>query len=136
MHAAPTAKGVSDQSSRQTRGERIEANGGRPLFPDVGAAAYLIVHWRSVGLVSAGGMGAQPLLPSELLAWQQGMAITLSPWEFSTIREMSRAYVEQSRISDKPECPPPYGNPANEFDRATVSKSVTNAFKAFMQAKR
>lgn len=80
-------------------------------------------------------MAAQPLLPSELLSWQQGMAVTLSPWEFSAIREMSRAYVEQSRISDNPECPPPYGNPVNEFDRATVSKSVTNAFKAFMQAK-
>lgn len=127
---------MADQSQRQTRGEKIEANGGRPLFPDIGEAAYLVSYWRDIGIVSAGGMAAQPLTSVEVMAWQQGSGISLTPWEFATIRDMSRGYLEQSKISDKPECPPPYGNPVNEFDRKVVSKKVTNAFQAFMQAKR
>ncbi len=136
LHSSPTAKGVADQAQRQTRGEKIITNGGRPLYPDVGEAMYLVGYWRDIGFVSAGGMGAQPLTCVEVMAWQQGAGVSLTPWEFSAIRDMSRSYLEQSRISDKPECPPPYGNPVNEFDRTIVSKKVTNAFQAFMQAKR
>jgi hypothetical protein len=52
------------------------------------------------------------------------------------LREMSRMYLIQAEESKKPECPPPYGDPVNEFDRGMVSKKVSNAFKSLLQANR
>jgi len=105
-------------------------------MPDIGAAAYLVGYWQDAGLVGVGGMGPVPISSAELIAWQQGQSIALQPWEFSVLRDISRVYLAQAQASEKPECPPPFGDPVNEFDREVVSKKVTNAFKAFIQAKR
>lgn len=82
------------------------------------------------------GMGAAPLSSREIVAWQEGSGIILQPWEFHILRDMSRAYLAQLHESEKPDCPPPYGDPVNNFDRDVVSKKVSNAFQALMQAKR
>lgn len=103
-------------------------------MPDVGEAEYLVAHWKDIGIVLSGAMGAAPLTAVELTAWQQGTGADLQPWEFSVLLEMSRAYLAARQEGAKPECPPPYGDPVNEFDRATVAKKVGNAFKAFIQA--
>lgn len=142
FHSAPIDKkrkvvsGETEPDTPLTRGEKIVRNGGTPLMPDVGAAAYLVDYWHDVGLVSVGGMGPAPLTSVELMAWQEGRGFHLQPWEFHILREMSRAYLAQAHASEKPECPPPFGDPVNEFDREVVSKKVANAFKAFIQAKR
>lgn len=136
MQSTPTDKTKKrpDEEKQPTRAERMEANGGNPLFPDVGEAAYAIHYWQDAGSVGVGGMGLAPLSAAELTAWQQGRGLSLAPWEFQTILDMSRAYVAESRAAEKPECPPPYGNPVTEFDREVVGKKVTNAFKSLLQA--
>jgi len=105
-------------------------------MPDVGESVFVVAYWHDVGMVLPGGMGPVPLTASELIAWQQGTGTDLQPWEFSALMEMSRVYLAARQEGEKPECPPPYGDPVNEFDRATVVKKVTGAFKAFIQAKK
>lgn len=105
-------------------------------MPEIGEAAYLSGYWHDLGLIGAGGMGGAVLSASEVAAWSEGLAIELSPWEFSAIREMSRAYLAQARESEKEECPPPYGAVNKEFDRDAVSSKISNTFKALIQARR
>jgi len=119
----------------KTRGQEIVDRGGTPLMPDVGDAAYLVAYWQQMGMVEQGGMGMAPMSSRELAAWCSGAGIDLQPWEFHALREMSKQYLVQLNESEKPECPPPYGDPATVFDRNVVSKKVTQAFQAFMQAR-
>lgn len=124
------------KAEQLTRAQKIERNGGIPRFPSVGDADYVITYWHELGVVESGGMGPVPLSSKEILSWQECTGIDLQSWEFRVLREMSRRYLIQAEESKKPECSPPYGDPVNEFDRTIVSKKVTNAFQAFIQAKR
>jgi len=126
----------SDKQTELTRAEKIQKNGCRPLLPDVGDAEYVITYWQDLGMVEMGAMGPVPLSAREILSWQECTGVELSAWEYRAIKQMSQAYLMQAKESEKPECEPPYGDPVNEFDRTIVSKKVSNAFKAFIQAKR
>lgn len=121
--------------AEKTRGQEIVDRGGTPLMPDVGDAAYLVGYWQQIGLVQHGGMGMAPLSASEVAAWCSQAAIDLQPWEFLAVREMSRHYVVQLTESEKPECPPPYGDPAKVFDRDVVSRKVQAAFQQLIRAR-
>ena len=105
-------------------------------MPDVGDAQYVITYWQDLGIVEMGGMSAVPLSAKEIFSWQQCTGVELEAWEFRAIKQMSQAYLVQSKESESIECEPPFGDPVNEFDRSIVSKKVSNAFKAFIQAKR
>ena len=131
-----TAKKVSAPAPKVSRGEEFIARGGRPLFPDVGDAEYIIAYWFDLGKIQSGGMGAAPLSALEISAWMTASGLCLAPWEFRVLRRMSEAYLAQLHESEKPECPPPYGNPVQIVDRNEVSKKVGNAFRALIQAKR
>ncbi|WP_396190714.1 hypothetical protein [Flavobacterium sp.] len=105
-------------------------------MPEIGAAQYLASYWFELGLIGSGAMGPVAISATELLAWQQGSGNDLTPWEFKTLREMSRAYIASMTAAETPECPPPYGKQTEAFDRSLVSKKISNAFKAFIQAKK
>ena len=104
-------------------------------MPEVYEVEYLIAYWQDMGMVGSGAMGMTPIAHSELLAWMNGKAIYLSPWEFGTIIEMSRAYISEYYQAETPDHPPPYGTPELEFDRAEVAKKVSSAFKSFIGIK-
>lgn len=105
-------------------------------MPDVEGAEYLVSYWQAAGKCNAGAMGPIPLTATDLLAWQQGTRTDLLPWEFSSLLEMSRGYISMIAEGEKLQTPPPFGDPVREFDRESVSKKVTNAFKAFIQARK
>ena len=105
-------------------------------MPFLGEAEYVVKYWQDMGLVSPGVNGPTPLSSQEIVSWSIGTGNELSSWEFQILREISKAYLVELREAEKPERLPPYGDPVNEFDREMVSKKVTNAFKAFIQAKR
>lgn len=96
----------------------------------------MVEYWQILGRCSSGSMGPVPLSATEIRSWQDGTLIDLEPWEFSTLIEMSRGYISMLLEGEKPETPPPYGDPVREFDRDLVSKKVSNAFKAFLQARK
>lgn len=75
------------------------------------------------------------LTSQEVAAWQQGTRRQLVAWEFTAIRDMSSAYLASYREGEAPECPPPYGEPAQEFDRDVVGNKVKGAFAALARGK-
>ena len=139
FHATP--KPPSDlkkpeQVKKQTRAENIISKGGTPLMPKLGEESYLLSYWFDIGMVGSGGMGATQLTALEIGAWSDLSGVELESWEFACIRKMSAAYLQYLNDSENPESQPPYGDPVNEFDRNAVEKKVSNAFKAFLQAKK
>ena len=122
------------------------AQGGEPALPDVGEVSYLLGYWQDLGLVASGAMGAVRLSAQELMAWQEGSAITLDPWEFRVLREMSAHYISSLHESAAPEFPAPLSTSrsaplsatldasSSEPDRDLIQKKVVNQFKAFMLA--
>lgn len=104
-------------------------------MPTIGEESYLLGYWFDLGMVGSGGMGAAQLSSLEINAWSDLSGVQLEPWEFACIRKMSAAYLRHLNEGENPESLPPFGDPANEFDRTAVQKKVVNAFKAFLQAK-
>jgi hypothetical protein len=132
FHSIPeTAK-----KDKITRAQKIESNGGRPLMPDVAGGEYLVAYWLELGKCSSGAMGPVPLAPADVQAWQRGTRVDLLPFEFTALLEMSRGYVSGLLEGEKADCPPPFGDKAQEFDREAVGKKISNAFKAFIAARK
>ncbi len=124
------------QRESRTRAQDIIARGGTPLYPRLDGEEYLLGYWLDLGMCSSGANGYVPLGAAEIDAWTRGTGVELQPWEFGILRQMSRAYLEQLAASEKPDCPPPYGDPVNVFDRGVVSAKITNQFKAMLQARK
>jgi hypothetical protein len=97
---------------------------------------YLIDYLLQVGPASSSGMGLAVISFTELQAWQACAGIVLQPWEGQILRRLSADYITESVRAEKPDCPPPYGNPELEFDRDVVGKKIANALKAFARAQR
>jgi hypothetical protein len=139
FHSIPEKPKSHKQSAEKTkpvsRGEKIKANGGTLLMPPLHEAEYIIQYWQSMGMVESGFNGPIPLSSKEIQAWAQGLSLELSPWEFQILRDISKAYIVELREAESLERLPPYGDPVNEFDRATVSKQLGSAFKALILAK-
>lgn len=104
-------------------------------MPDIEGAEYLFIHWQDLGIVASTGMGPAALSSQEIFAWNECCGAMLQPWELRILRDMSRAYLAQLHESENPDCPPPFGDPVNVFDRGLVAKKVGNAFRAFQQVK-
>lgn len=118
-----------------SRLESLLANGGTPLFPKLGQGEYLLSHWFELGLTATSGMGLCPLSFQEINAFAQCNGVELLAWESVTLRRMSAEYVMQLSAGEKPECPPPYGDPVNQFDREIVEKKISSAFRALIYAR-
>lgn len=131
MQSVPADKTIK-QENRISRARKIENNGGTLLMPPVSECEYLLNWWQDAGVIGYGAMGMLPLSCRDINEWQDATGIELTPWEFNTMREMSKAYVSQSHDSEKPECHPPYGTPEMIFDRGVVAKKISSAFKSFM----
>jgi len=116
--------------------DNIINNGGTPLMPPVGDADYIIGYWQALGMATPNGMGSAPLSASEISHWSQLSGIELAPFEYTSIVDMSRHYLSSMQQGAKPDFPPPYGDPVSEFDRTKVATKISNAFKAFIGAKR
>lgn len=105
-------------------------------MPEVGEVAYMVAYWLEVGMITTGGMAPAKLQSSEILAWANGCGITLAPWEFSALRDMSGAYLAQLTAGEDPEALPPYGDPVQEFDRGEMAKRIKAQMKVFSLKKR
>ena len=137
MHSTPQEKSTRKNDVEQlSRTERIIALGGEPVLPEVGELAYLLRYWQDLGLVGMGAMGPVRLSAVEVMAWQQGSGLELAPWEFSVLREMSIHYISSLQAGAKPDCPPPYGDPVNQFDRDVVQNKIQSAFQSFIMSKK
>lgn len=87
-------------------------------------------------MTGQGGMGLVQLSAQEIQAWSDCSGIELNPWEFLAIRKMSFSYIKQLNESERPDCPPPFGDPVNQIDRDVVQQKITSAFKSFILSKK
>lgn len=91
----------------KTRRERLTADGTLPSTPPTPFGAYLVGYLLDAGTFCANGMGRTPLPHSEIRAWQANAGIELSPWEASTLRQLSAEYVAMAQAAEEPDCKPP-----------------------------
>jgi len=137
MQSVPVDKNAKKQpDDRINRSQRIENKGGIPLMPQVDECEYLLAYWSDIGRFGIGAMGIVAVSCHEINEWQRGKGITLTPWEFSVIRDMSNSYVAEYYEAENPDRLPPFGDPELIFDRDKVGKSMKNAFKSLMQVKK
>ncbi len=124
------------KSEPRTRAQDILDRGGKPLYPPLDGEEYLLAYWLDLGMCAGTPNGYVALSAGEIDAWARGLGIDLQPWEFAILRHMSRAYLDQLARSEKPDCAPPYGDPVNMFDRAVVSKKISDQFRLMLQARK
>ena len=103
-------------------------------MPELDEVAYLANWWLAVGPATRTGMGAAPLAPSEILAWQAGTGRRLAGWEFQQLIDMSEAYLAELHEAEAPERAPPFGEVRK--DPAKVSASLGDALRAMARARR
>ncbi|MDC8446460.1 MAG: hypothetical protein LV471_11110 [Nitrosomonas sp.] len=133
LHSRP--KNQSETKSK-TRAELIADAGREALLPSVDEVAYVATYWQELGMVGSGAGGPIILSAQEIIAWQQGKQINLNPWEFSTLRSMSVAYIGAYHDGEKPDCPAPYGRTNDQVNRDKVARDIGKAFRTFIQAEK
>ncbi len=124
---SPTQKSKVVEDHRN-RFERITDQGRKPIFPELNELTYIATYWGKVGHCSSNGMGMVPLKDAEITAWAHAMRLRLTPFEHEAIKAMSVAYVRQYSIAEKPECPPPYGDYFDHFDRVQIGNKIDKLF--------
>ena len=89
------AKNAASSTRAEMRGRR-----DMPLGLPKVEAQHLLQMLDQMGWAESGGFGPVPLSAREILAWCDGMAVELEPWEFELIRAASRAYCRQAAAKD------------------------------------
>ena len=87
---------------------------------------HLLSALIELGVCVPTGMGVAAIPATEVLAWQQGAGVKLSPWEFSVIRAASRAYVAEY-YAENPN--PPYGDASSLRDEQVVQSRIDRMFE-------
>jgi len=106
----------------------LEGLGAKPEMPPVRSHFYIIDFWLQAGVFQASDMGAAPLSSTELMAWQSGAGVDLTPFEFTCILELSRQYLAAQNQDDQPY----QVNPVINHD--LVADKVLAAFNLFTRA--
>lgn len=118
-----------------SRMEAIKTAGGVAKFPPPPLCEYMVGYLFDAGPTQPGSGGATPLCHSEIAAWQSNTGIELDAWQASTLRALSVAYVNQSRLSVATDCPPPWAPELKPVERVDVSKQVQNAMQTLMRTR-
>lgn len=135
LNTAPKDKDSKDGRDEKTRLEAIRDAGGDVLYPPTSSCHYLVGLLFDAGPALYGGMGASPLTHSEIRAYQQNTATTLTPWEAREIRRLSSVYLSESQKAEEPDCPQPYQIETTTETKADVSKKVQSAFQLLMRTR-
>lgn len=122
------------QERLPARIDEMKANGQEAEMPP-NDAPHLTEYFFDAGAVMNLGGGQAPISSAELVAWQQGRGITLSPWEFSLLRRLSRDYLNQYFASQDPSEPAPYISRASiEANRKAVNRRISNEMRSISLA--
>lgn len=104
-------------------------------LPALSCGEYLVSYLMEAGPSLATGMGPAPLTWSEIEVWQRLTGTPLQPWEARMLRDLSRAWVLESRQAEKPDAPAPWVRVELTTDaRTTLSRSIGAALSARARA--
>lgn len=94
------------------------------------AASYLLGFFFEWGIVKQTGTGILPLDWVDMRAWAEVKGLSLSPWEATTLIEMSQAYAVELSHASSPTRPAPYRNLAEPEQVAkNLANQLDNLFK-------
>jgi len=69
-----------------------------------------VIEWLGqLGFTEAGAAGAVALSWREIAEWKRLTGVPLAPWEAKLLRNLSSAYLAESRKAEDEACPPPWG---------------------------
>lgn len=132
LNTAPKDK---DGKSGKTRLEQIKENEGEASYPPLTMCPHIPAYLFDAGPVMSGGMGPSPLSHSEIAAWQANTQTELTPWECSTLKRLSHAYLGAHQQAEAEDCPEPYAPEIEPATQAEISAKVQSAFKLLMQTR-
>ena len=72
-------------------------------------APSLLAWLLELGITESGGMGPVPLSWREIAEWTRLSGIELPPWQVRLLRNLSVAYIAESRRAEEELCAPPWG---------------------------
>jgi hypothetical protein len=109
--------------------QTLQRQGAEPALPDPGPAAYLASYLWEIGPVLPTGMGAAPITHSELASWQSNTGCELNAWEAQTLRELSKAWLNQQHESQDPTAPAPWVDVEPETRSSRLDAQARSIFK-------
>jgi hypothetical protein len=113
------------QAPTISRADQMRKQGITPQMPP-NPAPHIVTRLVEIGLTGSNGMGSVPLSWLEINEWQRATAVRLAPWEARLIRDLSVAYLAESRRAESETCPPPW--------RAQVTKREAETEEARLRA--
>lgn len=112
----------------------MTADGIVPDMPPI-RAPWIIDTLMDIGASEPGAMGPVPLSWGTIAHWQSCMGVELAPWLCRLLRRLSVEFVAESQNAREPDCPAPWTTHADEQNRATISRKVTQAFRSLIRPK-
>jgi len=99
------------------------------LIHDIGPCRYGNQETRVKDKQTYSYRGVFPVQFTEIEAWQRLSGVTLSPWEFETLRMLSDAYVVQLGKSRDEGCDAPF----DDRDLESIREHASNQFQRLFQ---
>jgi hypothetical protein len=104
---AGSKRAQTGQAPKISRIDQLKKDGIVPHMP-ANSVPHITQRLIEIGITESNGMGSAPLSWRELSEWQRNTAVDLAPWEARLIRQLSVAYVNESRRAESETCPPPW----------------------------
>lgn len=143
LNAAPRdktarAKPGAEADKPLTRRRRMLNEGREPPMPPIDeACAYMVGYLFEAGPEMPGAAGSVPLTHSEIEAWARVTGRDITPWEASTMRRLSVAYVVGRYEADELDAPAPWmPSDQDAMSRRIVGKKISAIFGGRSAAKK
>lgn len=111
-----------------SRIKKLEDEGKHVPLPPI-SAEWLVDLLMEIGPVDPIGMGVGPISWLTLEAWQHQSGRPLQPWEGRLLRDLSKAFADQSEKSKQHDCPAPWSDQV--VNRASVAQRLMAALSGF-----
>lgn len=80
-------------------------------------APHIIARLIELGITESNGMGPVPISWCEMAEWQRLTGVALDPWEARLLRQLSVAYIAESRRAESEACPAPWRREVTQAER-------------------
>jgi hypothetical protein len=104
------------QQAQISRIDRMTKDGITAAMPS-NPMPHVITRLIEIGITESTGMGPAPLSWSEIGAWQASTGVLLAPWEAKLLRQLSIAYLSETRRAESENCPPPWRAEVSDRER-------------------
>lgn len=117
LNAAPKPdKPIKGAPPPVSRRDELKADGVTPAMPP-NPAPHIIARLIELGITESNGMGPTVLSWREMAGWQRLTGVVLDAWEARLLRQLSTAYIAESRKAESDTCPPPWRREVTQAER-------------------